>query len=108
MRLFRYFIFFIGLTWLTCNSCCAQKQSEQLSPEKDSLFKYYLKILDSAAKSTPHDTIYHCCIGPISFMEMNTNILSEAPGTFAGKFYFTKRNLKAWHKWYGKHRIKKK
>ena len=107
MRLFRCFMFFIALTWLTCDNCSAQKIRAQLSPEKDSLFNYYLRILDSAAKSTPQDTIYHCCIGPISFMEVNTNVLSEAPGTFAGKFYFTRRNLIAWHKWYKKYRIKK-
>src|SRR5688572_11002332 len=105
MKSCRY-LWVVFLIVMLSYSCHAQTSIAKtpLSNEKDSLFRHYFAILDSSANAAKEDTIYHCCIGPISFMETNTKIPSDAPGTFAGKFYFTKSNLIRWHAWYEKHR----
>jgi hypothetical protein len=104
------YLWAVFLTVMVFNSCQAQTSIAKTSSsnETDSLFKHYFAILDSAANANNADTIYHCCIGSISFMETNTKIPSDAPGTFAGKFYFTKNNLIKWHAWYEKYRGRKK
>jgi hypothetical protein len=107
MKICKYPLVCLGLMVLLVSTCKAQKETTRIRQEQDSLFKYYFGILDSVAKANPRDTIYHCCIASTFFMELNTKIPSDAPGTIAGKMYFTKNNLIAWREWYDKHRRRK-
>ena len=98
----------LGLFGILLSSCKAQKGIIPINHETDSLFIKNFRVLDSVANASPHDTIYYCCIAPINFMELSTNLDADAPGTFVGKMYFTRKNLIAWHNWYNKHRRRKK
>ena len=84
---------------------CNRKTSSSISSTKNnqlanSEFVHYFSILDSAAAEVKSDTIVHCCIGPIAFMETSTKIPASSHGGFTGKMYFTKNDLKRWHEWY--------
>ncbi len=99
------------IAMIFCYSCRTVKGINvaygQNRTKTDSEFTYYFKILDSAAAEVKNDTIVRCCIGPIAFMEEQTKIPASSPGGFAGKMYFTKKDLQRWHQWYStKHKTK--
>jgi len=91
---------------IICFGCYRKASSNgSINPNKqlaDSEFVQYFRVLDSAAAEVKSDTIVHCCIGPIAFMEINTKIPASSPGGFTGKMFFTKNDLKRWHEWYDK------
>lgn len=92
------FIFF----YASCGNA-TKKVNQETKPSNhysDSDYTYHFRILDSAAAVTEYDTIVLCCRGNISFMERITKIPASSSGTFAGKLYFTKRDLQRWHEWY--------
>jgi hypothetical protein len=97
-------IIFITIICASCNSSVksVNKVAKSNNQVSDSDYVYHFRILDSAAAVTEYDTIVLCCRENISFMEKNTKVGASSPGTFAGKLYFTKSDLKKWHEWYKK------
>lgn len=66
----------------------------------DSIFQYHFRILDSAAKSPPRDTMYHCCYNSANFMVENTGIDADVEYDYGGATGFKKEDLVKWHEWY--------
>jgi len=72
---------------------------QMLTPKIVVEFRYYFKILDSAANTVSGDTI-ECCHNATWFMEENTKIESEGDKGYAGNESFTQRDLRRWHHWF--------
>ena len=100
------------LLWFICTifSCHMSskifRDSDRNKLILDSAFTIF-NTLDSAANLVIDDTIVSCCRGGISFMERTTKIPPSSPGTFLGRFYFTKSDLQKWHTWYEENRFRR-
>ncbi len=77
---------------------------------KQALFIYHFKILDSVVNSNPNDTIYGgSCFRSILFMVKNTKIEVTADVSgIMGRTNFNRSDWVNWHEWYEKRYGKKK
>ena len=87
---------------INCDNNQSTVQKNISREVSDTSFEYHFKILDSAVKANPHDTIYACCTPSIKFMEVKTGIEAQTGGTYFGKLNFFKEDLQKWHEWYDK------
>ena len=66
--------------------------------ERDSLFVYHMKRLDSVVYKR-NKKVYTCCSASIAYIEDKTGIEASTDGTTLGRLAFTKGDWLAWHEW---------
>lgn len=70
----------------------------------DEQFIYYFSVMDSIASRELIDTSFRS-IELGRFMSKQTGIEGEAEGTYFGRLYFTKKDLRRWKRWYKRHLV---